>query len=210
MRWNELSEENCSMARTVSVIGDRWTLLILRDCFLGVRRFEDFQQRLGITRPILASRLKKLVDEFVLVKVPYQQRPTRYEYRLTPKGLDLYPIVMSIVHWGDVHMAGKKGRPLLGLSTIAAISWFLRQFLRVDPGGPPPPFCAKAGSPAFSIVRGAASAGPLYRASSNIRRSALDAFSRNNAKVLRDMLQRGSWYIVTGIAFLLWRFSRPG
>ena len=78
MRWNELSEENCSMARTVSVIGDRWTLLILRDCFLRVRRFEDFQERLGITRPILASRLKKLVDEFVLVKVPYQQRPLRY------------------------------------------------------------------------------------------------------------------------------------
>ena len=113
MRWNELSEENCSMARTVSVIGDRWTLLILRDCFLRVRRFEDFQERLGITRPILASRLKKLVDEFVLVKVPYQQRPVRYEYRLTPKGLDLYPVVMSIVHWGDVYMAGKKGRPLL-------------------------------------------------------------------------------------------------
>ena len=59
MRWNELSEENCSMARTVWVIGDRWTLLILRDCFLRVRRFEDFQQRLGITRPILASRLKR-------------------------------------------------------------------------------------------------------------------------------------------------------
>ena len=76
-RWNELSEENCSMARTVSVIGDRWTLLILRDCFLRVRRFEDFQERLGITRPILADRLKKLVDEFVLVKVPYQQRPLR-------------------------------------------------------------------------------------------------------------------------------------
>ena len=113
MRWNELSEENCSMARTISVIGDRWTLLILRDCFLRVHRFEDFQERLGITRPILANRLKKLVDEFVLVKVPYQQRPPRYEYRLTQKGLDLYPIVMAIVHWGDVHMAGKKGRPML-------------------------------------------------------------------------------------------------
>jgi len=113
MRWNELSEENCSMARTISVIGDRWTLLILRDCFLRVHRFEDFQERLGITRPILANRLKKLVDEFVLVKVPYQQRPRRYEYRLTQKGLDLYPIVMAIVHWGDVYMAGKKGLPLV-------------------------------------------------------------------------------------------------
>ena len=113
MRWNKLEEEACSVARTVSVIGDRWTLLILRDCFLRVRRFEEFQARLGITRPLLASRLRKLVKDFVLAKVPYQQRPLRYEYRLTEKGLDLYPIVMAIVHWGDVHMAGKKGRPLL-------------------------------------------------------------------------------------------------
>jgi DNA-binding HxlR family transcriptional regulator len=113
MRWNKLEDEACSVARTVSVIGDRWTLLILRDCFLRVRRFEEFQARLGVTRPILASRLRKLVKDFVLAKVPYQERPLRYEYRLTQKGLDLYPIVMSIAHWGDVHMAGKKGRPLL-------------------------------------------------------------------------------------------------
>lgn len=118
MRWSKLEHETCSLARTVSVIGDRWTLLILRDCFLRVRRFEEFQARLGVTRPILASRLRKLVKEFVLAKVPYQQRPLRYEYRLTQKGLDLYPIVMSIVHWGDVHMAGKKGRPLLHEHTM--------------------------------------------------------------------------------------------
>jgi hypothetical protein len=68
---------------------------------------------LGITRPLLAQRLRKLVENFVLTKVPYQQRPLRFEYRLTAKGLDLYPIVMSIVHWGDVHMSGKKGPPLL-------------------------------------------------------------------------------------------------
>src|SRR5258708_27124640 len=110
MRWNELSGENCSMARTISVIGDRWTLLILRDCFLRVRRFEDFQERLGITRPILANRLKKLVDEFVLLKMPYQQRPLRYEYRLTQKGLELYPIVMAIVYWADRHTSGTKRR----------------------------------------------------------------------------------------------------
>ena len=113
MQWNNLDEEACSLARTVSVIGDRWTLLILRDCFLRVRRFEDFQTRLGVTRPILANRLRKLVDSFVLAKVAYQDRPRRYEYRLTQKGSDLYPIVMAIVHWGDVHMAGTKGRPLL-------------------------------------------------------------------------------------------------
>ena len=110
MQWNSLEDEACSVARTVSVIGDRWTLLILRDCFLRVRRFEDFQERLGITRPILADRLRKLVAKFILAKVPYQQRPLRYEYRLTPKGLALYPIMMAIVHWGDVHMAGWTGR----------------------------------------------------------------------------------------------------
>lgn len=113
MKWNRLNEERCSVARTVSVIGDRWTLLILRDCFLGVRRFEEFQQRLGIARPLLSDRLRKLVDEGVLRKVPYQESPPRHEYRLTPKGLDLHPVLMAIVHWGDVHLSGRKGRPLL-------------------------------------------------------------------------------------------------
>jgi DNA-binding HxlR family transcriptional regulator len=113
MQWKDLDDEACSLARTLSVIGDRWTLLILRDCFLRVRRFDDFQARLGIGRPILADRLKKLVDAFILAKVPYQQNPVRYEYRLTPKGLDLYPVILSIVHFGDDHLAGNKGRPLL-------------------------------------------------------------------------------------------------
>jgi DNA-binding HxlR family transcriptional regulator len=85
-----------------------------------VRRFEDFQERLGITRPILANRLKKLVDEFVLVKVPYQQCPLRYKYRLTQKGLDLFPIVMAIVHWGDVTWPPRKGARWCTLTTSAA------------------------------------------------------------------------------------------
>lgn len=114
MQWNRLEDEACSLARTLSVIGDRWTLLILRDCFLRVRRFEDFQARLGVTRPILASRLRKLVAAGVLNKVPYQDRPRRHEYRLAPKGLDLYPIIMSLVHWGDVHVSEQReGRPLI-------------------------------------------------------------------------------------------------
>jgi DNA-binding HxlR family transcriptional regulator len=113
MKWETLEDEPCSVARTVSVIGDRWTLLILRDCFLKVRRFEVFQARLGITRHLLAARLKKLVEAGVLKKVAYQQRPARYEYVLTDKGLDLHPVIMGIVHWGDAHMAGAAGRPLL-------------------------------------------------------------------------------------------------
>jgi DNA-binding HxlR family transcriptional regulator len=113
MRWGELGGERCSVARTVAVIGDRWTLLILRDCFLRIRRFDDFEARLGVTRHILANRLRKLVAEGVLAKVPYQDRPVRYDYRLTPKGLDLYPVLLSLVHWGDTYTAGKAGRPLL-------------------------------------------------------------------------------------------------
>src|SRR5690606_21369976 len=113
MKWKDLEQERCSVARTVSVIGDRWTLLVLRDCFLGIRRFEAFRERLGISRPMLADRLAKLVDAGVLQKHAYQEAPPRFEYRLTPKGLDLHPVIMAIVHWGDTHMAGPEGRPLL-------------------------------------------------------------------------------------------------
>jgi DNA-binding HxlR family transcriptional regulator len=113
VKWSSLREESCSVARTVSVIGDRWTLLVLRDCFLRVRRFDDFQARLGITRHLLADRLKMLVAEGVLRRVPYQESPKRYEYILTEKGLDLHPIIMSIVHWGNTHMGDERGRPLL-------------------------------------------------------------------------------------------------
>ena len=113
MRWDDLDRENCSLSRTLAVIGDRWTLLVLRDAFLRVRRFDDFQESLGIARRVLAARLKLLVDEGVLTKVAYQKRPPRYEYRLTEKGLGLYPAIIALVHWGDAHYAGKKGAPLL-------------------------------------------------------------------------------------------------
>jgi DNA-binding HxlR family transcriptional regulator len=113
MKWAELAEEDCSVARTVGVIGDRWTLLILRDCFLKVRRFEDYQVRLGITRPVLADRLRKLVRTGILEKVAYQSRPPRFEYRLTARGLDLHPVIMAIVHFGDTHLAPDGRRPVL-------------------------------------------------------------------------------------------------
>jgi DNA-binding HxlR family transcriptional regulator len=113
MRWGELSDERCSVARTIAVIGDRWTLLILRDCFLRVRRFDAFEERLGITRHILADRLKKLVAHGVLQKVPYQQNPVRYDYRLTQSGLDLYPLLACLRHWGDRYAAGRSGPPML-------------------------------------------------------------------------------------------------
>jgi len=113
MRWSELDAEACSLARATAIIGDRWSLLLLRECFTGVRRFEEFQGRLGISRSILTDRLQKLCEAFVLTRVAYQQDPVRFEYRLTPKGRALYPVIMAIVHWGDEFLAGKKGRPLV-------------------------------------------------------------------------------------------------
>jgi DNA-binding HxlR family transcriptional regulator len=113
MRWNTLAEEDCSLSRTLAVVGDRWTLLILRDAFLRVRRFEDFEHSLKIARRVLAERLALLVEEKILKKVPYQERPLRNEYRLTEKGLDLYPAILSLVHWGDKFYATKKGPPVL-------------------------------------------------------------------------------------------------
>lgn len=112
MKWNELSSENCSLARSLAVLGDRWTLLVLRDAFLRVRRFDDFQSRLGIARRVLTDRLAALVEHGVMEKVAYQERPTRYEYRLTEKGLALYPVMLSLVHWGDAYYAGSEGPPL--------------------------------------------------------------------------------------------------
>jgi len=113
MRWDELDAESCSVARAISVIVDRWTMMILRDCFQRVRRFEEFEQRLGITRHILSDRLRKLVRLGVLERVPYQKRPPRHEYRLTQKGLDLHPVILALVAWGDTHMAGRRGAPFL-------------------------------------------------------------------------------------------------
>jgi DNA-binding HxlR family transcriptional regulator len=112
MRWANIGAVTCSVARTLSVIGDRWTLLILRDAFLRVRRFEHFQASLGITRHRLAHRLAKLVEHGVLERVPYQAHPPRFEYRLTEKGRDLYPVIVALVGWGDRWMAGAAGPPV--------------------------------------------------------------------------------------------------
>ncbi|HET9443105.1 MAG TPA: helix-turn-helix domain-containing protein [Acidimicrobiales bacterium] len=103
----------CSIARTLDVIGERWTLLILRDAFRGVRRFEDLQRDLGIARNILADRLQKLVERGILSRRPYQARPVRYEYRLTPKGVDLSPALVALMRWGDTWLADDAGPPLV-------------------------------------------------------------------------------------------------
>ena len=91
----------CSVARTLDTIGDRWSLLILRDAFYGVKRFEDFRADLGIARNVLTDRLQKLTARGVLAREQYGERPPRFEYRLTEKGLDLLPVILTMMHWGD-------------------------------------------------------------------------------------------------------------
>jgi DNA-binding HxlR family transcriptional regulator len=104
--------QNCSIAGTLELIGERWTLLIMRDAFHRVRRFEDFQRRLGIARNVLSNRLQTLVDAGILERRLYQEHPARYEYRLTEKGIDLWPVLMALVHWGDKYVA-ENGPPVI-------------------------------------------------------------------------------------------------
>lgn len=98
--------DNCTVARALEVIGDRWTVLVLRDAFYGVRRFGDFVADLDIARNVLADRLAKLVDAGVMEKVAYETRPPRYEYHLTEKGRDLLPVMLTLWRWGDRWCAG--------------------------------------------------------------------------------------------------------
>ena len=94
----------CSVAGTLEVIGERWTLLIVRDAFMGARRFEHFQRLTGAARNVLANRLNLLVEEGIFRKVAYHEHPVRYEYRLTAKGVDLWPVIVSLLQWGDRHV----------------------------------------------------------------------------------------------------------
>lgn len=107
-RWDDLATDWCPVARALSVIGDRWTLLIVRDCFLGKSRFEQFQASLGITRHVLADRLKRLVDDGVLERNAYSLKPPRYDYVLTDKGRDFAPALVGLKDWGKKHMPVRK------------------------------------------------------------------------------------------------------
>jgi DNA-binding HxlR family transcriptional regulator len=103
----------CTIARSAAVLGDHWNLLLIRQACLGTRRFDDFQQALGIGRNILTMRLNRLVDEGVLRRVAYQESPPRHEYRLTDKGRDAYPILAAMAAWGDRWLTGSEGTPLV-------------------------------------------------------------------------------------------------
>ncbi|MET0475987.1 MAG: helix-turn-helix domain-containing protein [Mycobacterium sp.] len=106
MRYDDLADEPCSILRPLALLGDRWTLVVLRQAFAGLRRFEDFHTSLGVSRAILSERLARLVDAGVLERSAYRDaHRTRHEYRLTPKGIDLYPVLMALRAWGDAYLA---------------------------------------------------------------------------------------------------------
>ena len=104
--------QNCSIARALEVVGERWTLLIVRDVFLGLRRFDQLQESLGIARNVLTDRLNRLVEEGVLERVRYSERPERFEYRLTAKGRELTVALTALRQWGDKYLSEKPPRLL--------------------------------------------------------------------------------------------------
>jgi DNA-binding HxlR family transcriptional regulator len=104
--------QECSIAATLEIVGERWTLLVVREAMLGVHRFDDIQRDLGVARNVLQSRLERLVDHGILERRRYQERPDRYGYHLTDKGLDLWPAVVALMSWGDKHARPPGGRPV--------------------------------------------------------------------------------------------------
>jgi DNA-binding HxlR family transcriptional regulator len=103
----------CSIARTLEIVGERWTFLIVRNAFLGMSRFDQFLNQLGVARNVLTDRLNRLVENGILKRVPYQERPLRHEYLLTPKGLELVPVIFTLMEWGDRHCVHEDGPPLV-------------------------------------------------------------------------------------------------
>ena len=112
LRRNYEGQESCSVAQVLEIIGERWTWLIIRDAFLGITRFIDFEQSLGIARNVLTDRLNRLVEEGIFERVLYQERPARYEYCLTPKGSDLFTALNALRQWGDQYLSDKPMRLL--------------------------------------------------------------------------------------------------
>ncbi|MCF4136811.1 helix-turn-helix transcriptional regulator [Streptomyces sp. Tue 6430] len=111
MEWLEASTENCPVQRTLDVVGEKWTLLILRDAVNGVRRFDDFHRHIGLSEAVLSDRLRKLVSAGVLRTAPYREpgNRSRNEYRLTRKGWDLWPVLMALGQWGETYALGTEG-----------------------------------------------------------------------------------------------------
>ncbi|GMR01266.1 MAG: helix-turn-helix domain-containing protein [Gammaproteobacteria bacterium] len=112
MTRNRIDDLNCSLADSLNLIGEWWTILILRESFFGTRRFEDFQQHLGIARNILTARLGTLCDNGILERVPVKQGAKRHEYRLTTMGRDLLTVIIALTQWGDRWLRREQGAPV--------------------------------------------------------------------------------------------------
>lgn len=133
---SDYSTQECSLARTLEVVGERWTLLILRDCFFGLRRFTDFQRHLGIPKAVLTIRLDRLVSAGILARREY--RPGRQEYQLTEKGLDLWPALHALNAWGNQNLAPHGPRSLFihtDCETPLAAGGFCPECRRVPAAG---------------------------------------------------------------------------
>lgn len=113
MRWQDTSEQVCSLARSMSIFGDRWTLLVIRQVFMKIQKFSSIQKSLGITKHRLSDRLNRLVNLGILYKKPYDNAGTKFEYKLTEKGLALFPIIIGIVQWGDDWLTDQDGPPIV-------------------------------------------------------------------------------------------------
>ncbi len=103
---------NCSIAKPLSFLGERWALLVLRDISLGRHRFDEIQESLGVATNVLSQRLSTLADEGIVERRPYSEHPERFEYRLTEKGLELMPVLWALLRWGDRYTAGEDGAPM--------------------------------------------------------------------------------------------------
>ena len=113
VRKVSFADMNCSIAQTLELVGEWWTLLILRDSFLGIRRFDDFVERLGISRNVLTDRLDKLVDAEILERRPYDEGRGRYDYVLTERGWALWPVLTALRQWGDEWLLGEGNEPIV-------------------------------------------------------------------------------------------------
>lgn len=116
MAIEAFEKQNCSIARTLAFLGERWTLLVLREIFLGRRRFDQIQGELGVASNVLSDRLATLTEEGILERRPYSDHPNRFEYGLTEEGLELQPVLLALMKWGDRHKA-PKGPPVLMVHT---------------------------------------------------------------------------------------------
>ena len=150
----------CSVARTLEIVGEKWAILAVREVFLGNRRFDEMIRRTGAPRDTLAARLRTLVDAGILERREYSTHPARFEYRLTEAGRELYPVILTLMRWGDRHLAGRTGRRWsLSTAAVNGLSprWYVRHAVspltRATPGRWRRPASEAQGGPGLSSSR---------------------------------------------------------